>query len=467
MPNASTIDDRADRAARLAHDVAPDLDAVLITHYPDADTLDTMRPGDANLAAVLAENQAVARAMAEAGVEVIVQRADRAAFRRWMSGRDDIPANRHAWIDRPNLLRGADALTLLGLAETAPDLAPNLAPDLEPVFGPAPGPIADRLLAEYGEEDEAEFDALVQALMAAGRTDVLDLAIRKLRERGDESGDEAGGDEAGGDESGSDEAGDDLDWVFLVAAEGAAIGPSGWAELVALPVALAAGDVTDGEAVAAGLVASGALVETEEVRLLPGWRSPDALAALSFGAIRRVLLDMVDGKPPRDLPPGDTDDLARRGFGVLVGLRIDWDIPVWEAIAAAGGLPAEPDDDEAETPEAARFDQWRGRVFQDSGCVPLDLVAFSQVGNEIADFLAEAGTQTGGLADIRAAVDTCRGEAGGEEVVCHLEVDGDTLELAFMTEAGRALDTLSLPADRLPVRAEEMAPLIGAFVRLV
>jgi hypothetical protein len=42
-----------------------------------------------------------------------------------------------------------------------------------------------------------------------------------------------------------------------------------------------------------------------------------------FG-LRRVLLDMVDGKAPRDLPPGDTDELARRGFGVLVGLRIDW-----------------------------------------------------------------------------------------------------------------------------------------------
>lgn len=198
---------------------------------------------------------------------------------------------------------------------------------------------------------------MVQALMTAGRTDILDLALRKL---GEQQGDDAG---------------DELSWVLLVAAEGAAIGPSGWAELVALPVALPAGDVPDGETLLAGLVASGPLTSTEEVQFLPGWRSPDALAELSFGAVRRVLLDLVDGKAPRDLPPGDTDDLARRGFGVLLGLRIDWAIPIGEEILAAGGFPEPPDDDAELTPEeasrAAYFEHWRGRVFQESqGCVP-------------------------------------------------------------------------------------------------
>ena len=214
-----------------------------------------------------------------------------------------------------------------------------------------------------------------------------------------------------------------------------------------------------------------ALTDSEELRLLPGWRSPDALAELSFGAVRRVLLDLVDGKPPRDLPPGDTDDLARKGFGVLLGLRIDWAIPAWEQIAAVGGLPEEPDDD-AETPEEARqaaaFDTWRGRVFQESqGGVPLAVVAFSQVANEIADFLAEAGEQTGGLEEIRAFVDACRQKAGGDDVVCHPQVIGDALELSFYTEAGEMLDSLTLPASKLPTRAEDMPPLIGAFVRLV
>ena len=38
--------------------------------------------------------------------------------------------------------------------------------------------------------------------------------------------------------------------------------------------------------------------------------------------------------------------------------------------------------------------------------------------NEIADFLAEAGEQTGGLEEIRAFIVACRYKVGGEEVVC-------------------------------------------------
>jgi hypothetical protein len=380
VPQLTDQDDPITQAAYLARDIAPDLDVVLITQYPDVETLDTLRPGDTDLQTTLAVNRAVAREMLDAGVEVLVQRADRAAFRRWMSSRDNTPENRFTWIDRGRLLRGAAALEVLGLKASA---SPR-----RQTFDKAPGPIADRLLEAFDEEESGEFDVLVQDLMAAGRTDVLDLAIRKLEERE------------------GDEAGDELNWVLLVAAEGAAIGPSGWAELVALAVALPAGDVPDGEALGRGLIESGALPDSEELRLLPGWRSPDALAELSFGAVRRVLLDMADGKPPRDLPPGDTDEPARRGFEVLLGLRIDWAIPVWEEIAAAGGLPEESDEDAAETPDEVRqatlFDRWRGRVFQESqGCVPLDVVAFSQVANEVADFLAEAGEQTGGLEEIR------------------------------------------------------------------
>lgn len=446
MPKPTNRDDRVIQAAELARDVAPDLDVILLTHYPDVETLDTLRPGETDLPAVLAVNRAVALEMLDAGVEVFVQRADRAAFRRWMSDRDDTPEARRGWIDRGRLLRGAAALAVLGLKDSA-------SPPRH-TFAKAPGPIADQLLEAYGDQDSGEFDALVQDLMAAGRIDALDLAVRKLGERD------------------GDEAGDDLNWVLLVAAEGAAIGPSGWAELVALPVALPAGDVPDGGEIAQGLIASGALADTEELRLLPGWRSPDALAELSFGAIRRALLDLVDGKSPRDLPPGDTDDLVRRGFGVLVGLRIDWAIPVWEEIAASGGLPEAPDEDAAETPEEARrsalLDQWRGHVFQDGqGCVPLEVVAFSQVANEIADFLAEAGEQTGGLEDIRAFIVACRYKAGGEEVVCHPQTNAGALELSVYTDAGEFLDSLTMRASRLPAPAEEMPPLIGAFVRLV
>jgi hypothetical protein len=446
VPQPTDQDDPITQAAYLARDIAPDLDMVLITHYPDVETLDTLRPGETDLQTTLAVNRAVAREMVDAGVEVLVQRADRAAFRRWMSGRDNTPENRLAWIDRSHLVRGSAALEVLGLK------APVL--PRRPTFGAAPGPIADRLLEAFGEEESGEFDVLVQDLMAAGRTDVLDLAVRKLEERE------------------GDEAGDELNWVLLVAAEGAAIGPSGWAELVALAVALPAGDVPDGEALGRGLIESGALPDSDELRLLPGWRSPDALAELSFGAVRRVLLDLADGKPPRDLPPGDTDELARRGFGVLLGLRVDWAIPVWEEIAAAGGLPEELDEDAGETPEAARrsgqLDHWRGRVFEETqGCVPLDVVAFSQVTNEIADFVAEAGEQMGGFEEIREFVAACRRRADGDGIMCHPQIVAGALELSVYTAAGEWLDSFTMSADRLPARAEEMSPLIGTFVRVV
>jgi len=51
-------DNRVGAAEELAREVAPDLDAILVTAYPDADTLDTIRPGDADVATA----NAVARA---------------------------------------------------------------------------------------------------------------------------------------------------------------------------------------------------------------------------------------------------------------------------------------------------------------------------------------------------------------------------------------------------------------------
>jgi len=438
----SKPNDRVHQATHLARDVAPDLDTVLITHFPDVETLDTFRPGETDLATALAVNRAVAEEMHDAGVEILVQRADKAAYRRWMATREE----GDSWIDRGRLLKGNAAWAALGVKAPA-------APERE-VFGKAPGPIADGLLEAFADEESGAFDGLVQDLLSAGRIDVLDLAVRKLGERE------------------GDEAGDDLNWVLLVAAEGASVGPSGWAELVVLPVALPAGDLPDGEALVASLIASGALAESEDVRLLPGWRSQESLAALSFAAVRRVLLDMVDGKPPQDLPPGDTDDLARSGFGVLLGLRIDWDIPVWDEIAARGGLPDAIDDEAVPTPGEARrealFDQWRGRVFQEGqGCVPLGLVAFSQAANEIAEFIAEAGAQTGGLEEIREFIGKCRSEAGGDEVLCHLHIASEELGLSVYTQAGRFIECLVMPAERLPARVEDMPPLIGAFVTLV
>jgi hypothetical protein len=453
MPDdAEQRDEIVEEAAELARDVAPDLDCILLTHYADADTLDTIRPGETDLGTVQAVTRTVAAEMASFGVEVLVQRADRAAYRRWLRAREDgaaagaRAAAGRAWVDRGRLLRGAAALEVLGLDPDA--LLPP-----HPRFPAAPGPTADRLLDTLAEEEGAGFDGLVGELLAAGRQDVLDLALRKVEAREGEA------------------AAEELLDSLLAAAEGAPLGPAGWAELVALPVALSSGTTPDALALAAELLASGAVPETLEVRFLPGWRSPDAVAALSPVALRRVLVDLLAGAEPRDLPPGDTDELAERGFAVLIGLQIDWDILTWEEIEALGGLPEPPSEAEETTEEARRttlFDRWRAASFEThDGCVPLALVAPSELAAEMDAFLEEAADGTEALDEIREAVATARREAGSDEVVCRAEVIGDGLELSFYTVRGRFLDSLSLEAGELPARAEEMPRLLEAFVRVV
>ena len=371
MPRStSRQDEEIEAAAALALDLAPMLEAVILTHYRDADTLDLMRPGETDLEAAQALARAVAAELDGEGVEVIVQRADRAAFRRWMQGRDDTPANRHAWIDRPRLLRGAAALRLLGLDAEEEEDGP-------PQFGRAPGPAADQLLGAYAGDGD-EFRAMAQEILEAGRIDILDLARRKLGEQQGEDGMEEFG------------------RALLAVAEGGVAGPSGWADLVALPVALPGGQAPDAVALASSLLATGLLAETEEMRFLPGWRSPEALAGLDAAAMRRTLLALAEGREPADLPPGDTDDLARHGFGVLLGVQLDWRIPTWDQIAAAGGLPEEPDPEADERRRAALFGRWRTAAFREhGGCVPLELVPPSEVPAEIAEFLAEAGDPPG------------------------------------------------------------------------
>jgi hypothetical protein len=444
-----------ERAAALARDVAPELASVLLTHFPDAETLDTLRPGTAEDLDTIAEvNQAVAAELASAGVQVVVQVADRAAFRRWMDGRADTQENRLAWRHRGHLLHGDAALAAVGLdAKFARPRTASGRPD-----GKSPGKSsasttpADRLVKAFIKDGGTEFEALAQELLNAGRQGVLDLAIRKAGDRYGEA------------------AAEDLAMELLALAEGAAIGPAGWAELVALPVALPPGAAPQPEALAESLAAAGVLPDSLEIRFLPGWRSPLAMAQLNPCALRHVLLDMVAGKPPAALPPILADSLDEDGFGVLLGLQLDWSIPVWEEIAAHG-LPKPPEEDEESPEETARataFDRWRNAVHEaHEGCVPLALVPVSEVTAEIADFLAEGGEELGGLEEIREFVAVARGEAPGEEVVCRPEIIGDGLELSLYTTGGRFLDRLSLSAAQLPARAEETLRLVSSFVPLV
>ena len=442
MSARSRQDRVIEEAVALARDIAPGLMSVLITHYPDVETLDTFRPGETDLRTVAAVNRAVATELAAAGVRVFVQLADRAAFRRWLTGRPDTRETRWAWRDRSHLLRGTAALKALG---ADPALAHS-----RPGIGAAPGPLADRLLDAFADGGGSGFDELAHDLLAAGRSNVLDLAVRKAADRLGE------------------EAADDLLGEILAVAERAEMGPSGWAELVALPVALPPSNVPDAVALRDSLLEAGVLPATDDVRFLPGWRSPEALDGLDPAAVRRVLIDMVADAEPNDLPPADADDLAERGFGFLLGMRVDWSIPLWDEVAA-NGPPQEPGED-GETPEdaarAAAFDRWRSAAFDATGCVVLDLVPLSGVADEIAGFLADAWQQADGLEDIREFLAAGRREAPDEEVVCRPQLLADGLELSLYTRSGRFLDSMEVSADRLPVRPEEILLAVGSLVPL-
>ena len=442
MQARSRQDRSIEQAITLARGAAPDLTSVLITHYPDLETLDTFRPGETTLDTVAAMNRTVATELAAAGVRVFVQLADRASLRRWLTGRPDTQENRWAWRDRSHLLRGAAALKMLG---ADPALARS-----RPKLGAAPGPLADCLLATFADDGGSEFEDLVHDLLAAGRSNVLDLALRKAADRLGE------------------EAVDDLLGAMMVVAEGAEMGPSGLAGLVALPVALPPSNVPDAAVLRDSLLDEGVLPATVDIRFLPGWRSPETLDGLDPAAVRRVLIDMVAGAEPNDLPPADADDLARKGFGFLLGLQVDWSIPLWDEVAA-NGPPLEPEEDE-ETPEdaaqAAAFDRWRSAAFEAAGCVVLDLVPLSEVAGEIDDFLADAGQQVDGLEEIRAFVAAARREAPDEAVVCRPEIIADGLELSLYTQSGRFLSSMAAYANNLSITPEEILLVVGSLVPL-
>jgi len=442
MQARSRQDRSIEQAITLARGAAPDLTSVLITHYPDLETLDTFRPGETTLDTVAAMNRTVATELAAAGVRVFVQLADRASLRRWLTGRPDTQENRWAWRDRSHLLRGAAALKMLG---ADPALARS-----RPKLGAAPGPLADCLLATFADDGGSEFEDLVHDLLAAGRSNVLDLALRKAADRLGE------------------EAVDDLLGAMMVVAEGAEMGPSGLAGLVALPVALPPSNVPDAAVLRDSLLDEGVLPATVDIRFLPGWRSPETLDGLDPAAVRRVLIDMVAGAEPNDLPPADADDLARKGFGFLLGLQVDWSIPLWDEVAA-NGPPLEPEEDE-ETPEdaaqAAAFDRWRSAAFEAAGCVVMDLVPLSEVAGEIDDFLADAGQQVDGLEEIRAFVAAARREAPDEAVVCRPEIIADGLELSLYTQSGRFLSSMAAYANNLSITPEEILLVVGSLVPL-
>ena len=421
---------------------APGLRSILFTHCEDAETLALLRPEAGDLATAAAVNRAAAAAMAAAGVKVFVQRGDRARFADWMEGRDDRPG---AWRDRGRLLAGGEALALLGLD-------PKLA---RPRPGRASGTPADRLLRAFLGEDAAAFEAVAQEVLEAGRDGAIEVALRKAAER---YGEEAAG---------------ELAEELLQLAEGAAIGPSGWAELAVLPFALPAGPLPDAAALGRGFLGSGALPDSVELRLLPDWRLAEAVEALGPGGLRRVLLDWWPGGRPshcRRRGAGAGGGRLRRAAGAAARLGHPGLGPGGGGGAhprAARGCAAAAADAGGDR-RAEAFARWREAIVEaTAGCAPLGLVPPSELAAEIEDFLAGDEDEADGLEEIREFVAMAQREVPGEEVVCRPEVIGEALELSLYTRAGRFLDSLRLGPEQLPARAEAMPAVIAGFVPLV
>ncbi|WP_040613812.1 hypothetical protein, partial [Teichococcus cervicalis] len=298
----------------------------------------------------------------------------------------------------------------------------------------------------------AAFEACAEALIGEGRDGVLEQAVRRVAQR-----------------YGEEAAGDLSQELLDLAAEGA-FGPSGWAGLVALPVALPPGEPPEPAALIEGFLASGALPGNVALHLLPQWRAAESLAELTPCRLRGALHQMLDGQAPDALPPAAPEALRAAGFGLLLGVQLDWGLPLWEEVLR-DGLPALPAEDAPPTPEeAARaeaFERWRHAAFQaQGGCVPLALVPLPEAEAEIADFLEEAGEQSGGLDEIRDFVEVARQEAPGEDLVCVPRAVEGALHLALYTAAGRLLDEIRLEADRLPVPLTEMPALLEGIVPL-
>ncbi|WP_431269508.1 Bug family tripartite tricarboxylate transporter substrate binding protein [Dankookia sp. P2] len=147
------------------------------------------------------------------------------------------------------------------------------------------GTPADRLVRAWLDQDDEAFAEQAEGCIAGGRDGVLSAALRKLAERYEE------------------DAVEDFALALGEIAEVAEAGPGfDMAELVLLPI-LPAGTLPDPAPLATGLAACGAFPAEAEVVFPAGWRSAEAIGALSPVALRRVLLEVAAGRPPADLPP--------------------------------------------------------------------------------------------------------------------------------------------------------------------
>jgi hypothetical protein len=283
------------------------------------------------------------------------------------------------------------------------------------------GTPADRLVRAWLDEDDDAFVPLAEELIARGRDGVLATAIRKLTDRYEA------------------EAVEDFALALTEIAElTEAEVEFDVAELVLLPVVTAAA-LPDPAPLATGLAASGAFPADAEMVFLAGWRSAEAIGALSPTAIRRVLLDVAHGRPAADLPALAPDAATEGTVAALVGAAI------FRAAPPTDDPDVDPEllniQDEARASERFdAFEEWRAALTPEvtGGALILSLCSPSELADEIRTLLEDSDDLV--IEEIVDFVEAARQEAGGEEIVARLAAHDGGVELTILTQAGRVLD---------------------------
>jgi hypothetical protein len=284
------------------------------------------------------------------------------------------------------------------------------------------GTPADRLLRAWLDQDDEAFAMQAEEFIAGGRDGVLSTALRKLADRYEE------------------DAVEDFVLALTEIAE-VADADTGFdlAELVLLPL-LVTGTLPDPAPLATGLAASGAVPAEAEITFLAGWRSAEAIGGLSPVALRRVLLDVAQGRPSAELPALEAAAVTEGTVAVLVGAVLfraapsaddpDLDLEALDALAEA----------KIEASSEA-FEAWRESLTpeQTGGGLVLALCAPSELADEIRSLLDTPDDQA--IEEILDFVEAAREESGGEAIAARLAVRDGGVAITVLTAAGRVLDS--------------------------